>query len=255
MVAVGDQDRGPAAEPPFGAVVEPLQPVHVVQVPQEGAALAVDLQRVERLVAAGVAGGLEQSERAVVEAGEHRGGVVDADRLQLAGFGMLALLDEGLGHRREAADRSVDPDGGVEAVGDEVAGDPRARRRDVEPPGAGAALRHLGRDRPVLEEIGAVVVDAAEQSLLDHLLDQAHRRERGGNCTRPYWARRPSRPRRPSSRLPWRCGRAASRKGSSCRSSPRRGRSPCAGRSAHRCRPRRCRRAGRASSSPSRPNS
>ena len=39
---------------------------------------------------------------------------------------------------------AVDPDRGVDAVGEEVAGDARAGRIDVEPPGAGAALRHVG---------------------------------------------------------------------------------------------------------------
>ena len=85
------------------AVVEVLQAVQVVQVPLDRGVLAVDLERVERLVAAGVAGRLEQAERAVVEAAEERAGVVDADLLDLAGEVVLALLDERLGHRADAA--------------------------------------------------------------------------------------------------------------------------------------------------------
>ena len=109
--------------------------------------------------------------------------------LHLAGLGVLALLDEGLGHRGEVADRAVDPDRRVDAVGEEVAGDAGARRLDVEPPGAGAALRHVRDDRPVLEEVGAVVEDLSELARGDHLLDQGHRRDRSGNCTRPCWGR------------------------------------------------------------------
>ena len=86
----------------FVAVVEVLKAVQVVQVPGDRGVLAVDLERVERLVAAGVAGRFEDRERAVVEAAEEGTGIVDPDRLDLAGQGVLALLDEGLGHRRDA---------------------------------------------------------------------------------------------------------------------------------------------------------
>src|SRR4029079_2828151 len=119
--------------------------------------LAVDLEGVERLVAAGVAGRLEGAERAVGEAGEGGRGVVYGERLDAPGIGVGALLDEGLGHRAEARDRAVDPEGGVEAMGEEVAGDARACGLDVEAPGAGAALGDVRGDRPVLQELGAVM--------------------------------------------------------------------------------------------------
>ena len=70
---------------PFVAVVEILQAVQVVQVPEDGGVLAVDLEGVERLVAAGVAGGFERGQRAVLEPGQERAGVVDAHLLHLAG--------------------------------------------------------------------------------------------------------------------------------------------------------------------------
>jgi hypothetical protein len=57
--------------------------MEVVEVPLEGAVLAVDLEGVEGLVAAGVAGGLEEAEGAVVEMAEEGAGVVDADLLTL----------------------------------------------------------------------------------------------------------------------------------------------------------------------------
>ena len=80
------------------AVVEVLQPVQVVQVPVDRGVLAVDLEGVERLVAAGVARRFERGQRAVAEAAQEGAGVVDADLLDLAGQVVLALLDEGLGH-------------------------------------------------------------------------------------------------------------------------------------------------------------
>jgi hypothetical protein len=52
--------RPPAADDRIVAVVEVAQPVQVVQVPGDRGVLAVDLERVERLVAAGVAGGFER---------------------------------------------------------------------------------------------------------------------------------------------------------------------------------------------------
>ena len=56
LVAVGDVDRPPAAQLALVAVVEVLQAVQVVQIPLERGLLAVDLQRVKRLVATRVAG-------------------------------------------------------------------------------------------------------------------------------------------------------------------------------------------------------
>ena len=57
---------------------------------------------------------------------------------------------------------------GIEAMGEQIAGDAGAGRIDIEPPGGGAALRHVGRDGPVLQELGAVVEDLAELALVDH---------------------------------------------------------------------------------------
>ena len=54
-VAVGDVDAAPAADERLVAVVEVAEAVQVVQVPGDRGIGAVDLERVERLVAAGVA--------------------------------------------------------------------------------------------------------------------------------------------------------------------------------------------------------
>lgn len=49
----------------------------------------------------------------------------------------------------------------VEAMGQQVAGDAGPGGIDIEAPGGGSALRHVGRDRPVLQELGPVVEDLA----------------------------------------------------------------------------------------------
>ena len=176
MVAVGDVDRLPAPEHAGVAVVEVLEPVEVVEVPLQRGLLAVDLEGVERLVAAGVAGRLEEAERAVLEPAEERAGVVDLDRLDLAGQVVLALLDERLGHGGDGGDGAVEPEGRVDAVGQQVAGDARAGGRGVEPPERGAPLGEVGRDGPVLEEVRPVVEDPAEPALVDELLGERHGR-------------------------------------------------------------------------------
>ena len=217
MIAVGDVHAAPAAHAAFVAVIEVLDAMQIVQIPERRRVLAVDLERVERLVPARVARRFERRERSVLEAAQERARVVDADRLDLAGQVVLALLDEGLGHRRDLGDRTVQPQRRVDVVRQQVAGDAAARDVDVETPESFAALRQILRDRPVLQELRAVVKDAAELALVEQLLDQRDGRARGGSCTRRCSARRPSRPRRPSLRLLSRSVRAASRTSPSCR--------------------------------------
>ena len=87
----------------FVAMIEPLQAMQIVQVPARRRVLAVDLERVERLVAARVARRLEQRQRSVLEPAQERARIVDPDRLDLSGQRVRALLDEGLGHRGDFA--------------------------------------------------------------------------------------------------------------------------------------------------------
>ena len=88
LVGVGDMHAAPAAHDAFVTVIEILEPVQVVEIPGDGGVLAVDFEGVERLVAAGVAGGLERGERAVLEAAEEGARVVDLDLLLLPGRGV-----------------------------------------------------------------------------------------------------------------------------------------------------------------------
>ena len=61
-VTVSDVHTAPAASGRVITVIEVLEAVQIVQIPADGGVGAVDLQRVQRLVAAGITGGLEQTE-------------------------------------------------------------------------------------------------------------------------------------------------------------------------------------------------
>ena len=117
MIAVGDMHAAPAPQRPLVAVIEPLHPVQIVQIPARRRVLAVDLERVEGLVAARVASRLEQRERPVLEAPEKRARIVDSDRLEASGQRVFSFLDERLGHRGHVSDRAVQPERRVDAVG------------------------------------------------------------------------------------------------------------------------------------------
>src|SRR6202022_1138949 len=114
-------------------------------------------------------GRFERAQGAVVEAAQEGAGVVDADLLHLAGEVVLALLDKGFGHGVKGGDAAVEPQRGVDAVREQVTGDAAAGRRHVKAPEALAALRQFGADGPILEELGAVMEDTAEATLVDQL--------------------------------------------------------------------------------------
>src|SRR5690606_6082946 len=127
LISVANVDRAPAADHAGVSMVEPLGTVQVVEIPEDRCVFAVDLKRVKGLVAAGITGGLERGERAVAESGEESRGVIDSDFGNLAGLGVLALLDESLGHGGDLVDRTIQPEGGIDTVGQQVPGDAAAR--------------------------------------------------------------------------------------------------------------------------------
>src|ERR1043165_650850 len=124
-------------------MIEVLEPMQVVQVPEYRSMLAVDLERVEGFVAAGVTSRFKRGEGAVLEAGEKRAGVVDTHLLDLAGEVVLAFFDEGLGHRAHFVDGPVHPDGRIDAMRQQIAGHARPSRLQVQTPEGGAALWRL----------------------------------------------------------------------------------------------------------------
>src|SRR6266545_263782 len=66
LIAVADVDRAPAADQAFVAVIEVLQAMQIVQVPENRGVFAVDFKCVKRLVPAGVARGFESGQRTVM---------------------------------------------------------------------------------------------------------------------------------------------------------------------------------------------
>ncbi len=68
MIAVGHVDAAPTARPTFIAMIEILNAMQVVQIPKGRSMLAIDFERVERLVTARVSRRFKGRERAVLEA-------------------------------------------------------------------------------------------------------------------------------------------------------------------------------------------
>ena len=169
-------DAAPAAHDSLVAVIKVLQAVQVVEIPADARVLAVDFEGVERLVAACIARALEERERAVGEMPHERAGVVNLHLLHLAAQRVLALLDESLRHRRHVRQRAVQPDCRVNAVREQIARHAAACGLRVETPQARAALREVGGNRPVLEEVRAVVENFAEFAGINDLLRQRHSR-------------------------------------------------------------------------------
>ena len=179
VLEIGDVDPLPAGEVVLDLlagrridVAEILQHVRVFQVEEDRAVFAVELEGVVVLPPAGVAGALERAQGAVGEDGQEHAGVVDGDRLDLAGLGVLALLDERSVWATTRLDRPVEPFGRVDGVGQQVAGHAGAGHVGVQPPEGHAALRHVGRDGVVLVIGGAVVEGASDAPFVDDLLGQ-----------------------------------------------------------------------------------
>ena len=175
LIAVGHVDVAPSAHAPLVLVIEVLDSMQIVKIPGRGGMLAVDLERVERLVPARIPCRLERRERSVLEARQKCARIVDPHRLDLAREVVFALLDERLRHRAHFRDRTVQPHRRVDVVRQQIAGDAASRDRDVEPPQPFAALRQVARDRPVLQKLRAIVKDPSEPVLVDELPDHRHR--------------------------------------------------------------------------------
>src|SRR5256885_200575 len=109
MVAVAYMDASPAPQLPFIAVIEVLNAVQIVQVPNRGGTLPVDFERIESFVAARITGRFERRQRAVFKPAQKRASVIDPDGLNLARKTVPAFFDKGLSHGRYFADRAVQP--------------------------------------------------------------------------------------------------------------------------------------------------
>ena len=173
---IGHMNRSPSSQLAFVVVIEPLQPMQVVEVPTDRSVLTVDLEGVQRFVTAGVPGRLEQAERTVLEVTEEGTGVIDPDRLHLSRLGVHPFLHERLGHGRHISDRTVQPNGSIDAVSEQVAGHAGTGGVDIQSPQSGSTLGHVLGDGPVLQEVGAIVEDPPQSTFVDQLLGHRDRR-------------------------------------------------------------------------------
>ena len=98
MVAIGHVNALPAANLAFVLIVAVFETVKVVQVPADRGVFAVDLKRIQSLVATSLTRGFKQAQRAVGEVAQEGTGIVNADLLDLARERVGALFDERLGH-------------------------------------------------------------------------------------------------------------------------------------------------------------
>ncbi len=172
LIAVGDMDAAPAASFAGHGVVKVGEAVEVVQIPGERFVFAVDFERFERFVAAGVTGGFKDGEGAVFKAGEEGAGIIDGDFLFFTRFLVHAFFDEGFRHGGNGDDFAVEPAGGVDIVCQKIARHAGAGCGGIETPESRAALREVFGHRPVLQEIGTVVEDATQVAALDDFFGQ-----------------------------------------------------------------------------------
>src|SRR5215472_16023603 len=109
VVAIGNMQRAPSAHAPLVPMIEILQAMEVVEIPKNRRVLAVNLERVKRLMSASVTCRFESGEGSVFKSREERAGVIDPDLLDFACKIMLPLPDEGLGHGIDRIDTAVEP--------------------------------------------------------------------------------------------------------------------------------------------------
>src|SRR5262249_1799179 len=128
LVAVADMNAPPATHPAFVAVIEILQPMQIVQVPEDRRVLAIDFESIKRLVTAGITRGFKRGEGTVAETREEKARVINTHFFHLASEGMLAFLDKGLRRCRDLVNGSVQPHRGVDAMSEQITGDAGARR-------------------------------------------------------------------------------------------------------------------------------
>ena len=200
------------------------------------AVLAVDLEGVERLVAAGVAGGLEVASEPLSNWPR---------KAQASSMPTFSTLPVRLCLRSLTNVSVIALTLSMPPLSQRAVSMQWASRSPVTPLPAAAtssrqrpvpALRQVGVDRPVLEELGAVVEDLAELALVDELLGE--RDGRDAAVVVPDHVRHPAFSTASTIFCAFgaRSSPAASRTGSSCRPWPRRWRSRRAGCSACRCR-------------------
>ena len=89
---------------------------------------------------------------------------------------MLTLFNERFGHRADRGDAAIQPEGRVDTVGQQVARHATSGSGGVQTPQGGTPLGQVGRNRPVLQEVGSIVKDLPQLAGVDNLLGESDRR-------------------------------------------------------------------------------
>jgi hypothetical protein len=155
-------------------MIEVLEAMKVVEIPGNRGVFAIDLEGVERLVAAGITGGLEGRQRTVGEPGQERAGIVDPDLFDLAGelwtrsltkVSVMALTES----MPPLSQRAVSMQWASRSPVTPLPAALTSRRHRASPPWGNS----FG-DGPVLEELGAVMEDPAEPPFIDEPFGEGH---------------------------------------------------------------------------------
>src|ERR1700758_3930833 len=162
MVPVSDMNRSPAAKQSFILMIEPLQPIQIMEVPGERSMFSVDLKGIKCLVTSCVPSCLEGRQRSILKPPQERAGIIDAHLFHFTGQIVLPLLDKCFGYGRDGIHFTIQPDCRVNAVSQQIARYPAAGHVDGNPPHPRTTLWHIGRDRPILEEFCPIVKDSTE---------------------------------------------------------------------------------------------
>ena len=132
-------------------MIEVAESMQVMQVPGDRCVLTVDLKGVQRLVASCVTGGLERSQGSILEATHEGTGIINAHLLDFASERMNAFLDERFRHGTHILNTAVEPEGGINTVSQQIAGDTAAGCIDIESPERFTTLRQFGPFGPASE--------------------------------------------------------------------------------------------------------
>ena len=113
-------------------MIKVAQAMQVMQVPGNRGMLAIDLQGIQSLMTAGIAGGLKGTQRSIGKACQYGAGIIDTHLLHLARQVVHALFDKGLGHGSHAVHFAVEPQSRVKAMGQQVPGDTATGNRCIQ---------------------------------------------------------------------------------------------------------------------------
>ena len=84
MVTICHMNCAPTPNAALIAMLEILQTVQIVQVPENGGMFTINLERIKCFMPSGVAGGLKRRKGAIFKAGKKSAGIIDSDAFDFA---------------------------------------------------------------------------------------------------------------------------------------------------------------------------